>query len=161
MIPKQWGTSDMCTAEQEEDILDVCDRKDAIVLGWVSLRQQANQSTELSQALQIHTHPQHPCFLSSMDLHTHCRCAKRRCRPCSLLTRLCSYQTMLPEASAQGNTLSMLGTDFAFVSRHCRGSARRSQGWHLSTNRPSRHCSHRAVWRSATLSSSYGHANLY
>lgn len=54
VIPKQEGTSDSCTALNEEDMFDVMDNNDLITLGW------------------IHTHPSQTAFLSSVDLHTHC-----------------------------------------------------------------------------------------
>ncbi|CEG69697.1 Putative Ubiquitin thiolesterase [Rhizopus microsporus] len=65
IIPKQIGTSDTCTTENEEELFDVQDKYDLLTFGW------------------IHTHPTQSCFLSSVDLHTHC-----------------SYQLMLPEAIA-------------------------------------------------------------
>ncbi|CEP14054.1 hypothetical protein [Parasitella parasitica] len=65
IIPKQTGTSDTCTTENEEDLFDIQDKHDLLTFGW------------------IHTHPTQSCFLSSVDLHTHC-----------------SYQLMLPEAIA-------------------------------------------------------------
>lgn len=36
MIPKQTGTSDTCSAEHEEDILEVAGNTNTIVMGWVS-----------------------------------------------------------------------------------------------------------------------------
>ncbi|KAI8972275.1 hypothetical protein BDB01DRAFT_474916 [Pilobolus umbonatus] len=65
IIPKQIGTTDTCTTENEEELFDVQDKHDLLTFGW------------------IHTHPTQSCFLSSVDLHTHC-----------------SYQLMLPEAIA-------------------------------------------------------------
>lgn len=65
LIPKQTSTSDTCTTSHEEEIFNYQDTNDLISLGW------------------IHTHPTQTCFLSSVDLHTHC-----------------SYQLMLPEAIA-------------------------------------------------------------
>ncbi|OLY77787.1 STAM-binding protein [Smittium mucronatum] len=65
IIPQQTATSDTCTTEKEEEILMLTSEHDLIVLGW------------------IHTHPSQSCFMSSIDLHTHC-----------------SYQLMLPEAIA-------------------------------------------------------------
>ncbi|KAI9468078.1 MAG: hypothetical protein EXX96DRAFT_591839 [Benjaminiella poitrasii] len=65
IIPKQTGTSDTCTTENEEELFDIQDKYDLLTFGW------------------IHTHPTQSCFLSSVDLHTHC-----------------SYQLMLPEAIA-------------------------------------------------------------
>ncbi|KAI9308460.1 hypothetical protein BJ944DRAFT_260165 [Cunninghamella echinulata] len=65
IIPKQTGTSDTCTTENEEELFEYQDANDLLTFGW------------------IHTHPSQSCFLSSVDLHTHC-----------------SYQLMLPEAVA-------------------------------------------------------------
>ncbi|KAI8582491.1 hypothetical protein K450DRAFT_227425 [Umbelopsis ramanniana AG] len=65
LIPKQTSTSDTCTTENEEEVFEYQDRHDLLTLGW------------------IHTHPTQSCFMSSVDLHTHC-----------------SYQLMLPEAIA-------------------------------------------------------------
>eukprot|EP00127_Corallochytrium_limacisporum_P007101 Clim_evm20s242 gene=Clim_evmTU20s242 len=64
-IPKQTGTSDSVETEREEDVLEYQLKHDLITMGW------------------IHTHPTQTCFMSSVDLHTHC-----------------SYQLMLPEAVA-------------------------------------------------------------
>ncbi|KAK9823292.1 hypothetical protein WJX72_001654 [[Myrmecia] bisecta] len=65
IIPKQEGTSDTVQALNEEEIFDVQDKRSLYPLGW------------------IHTHPTQTCFLSSIDIHTHC-----------------GYQTMLDEAVA-------------------------------------------------------------
>ncbi|KAI9349860.1 hypothetical protein DFJ73DRAFT_625413, partial [Zopfochytrium polystomum] len=65
MVPKQHGTSDTCTTEDEEGLFAALEERGVIAMGWV------------------HTHPTQTCFLSSVDLHTHC-----------------SYQLMLPEAIA-------------------------------------------------------------
>eukprot|EP00947_MAST-08B_sp_MAST-8B-sp1_P005935 g5935.t1 len=54
IIPKQQATSDTVAMTHEEDLFMVCMDKDLIILGW------------------IHTHPSQSCFLSSVDLHTHC-----------------------------------------------------------------------------------------
>ncbi|KFM70990.1 STAM-binding protein-like A, partial [Stegodyphus mimosarum] len=54
LVPKQSGTSDSCTTDNEEDIFMYLDKHDLITLGW------------------IHTHPSQTAFLSSVDLHTHC-----------------------------------------------------------------------------------------
>ncbi|KAK7069038.1 AMSH-like protease [Halocaridina rubra] len=54
LVPKQCGTSDSCTTQQEEELFDYQDRFDLITIGW------------------IHTHPTQTAFLSSVDLHTHC-----------------------------------------------------------------------------------------
>ncbi|EEB13115.1 predicted protein [Pediculus humanus corporis] len=54
LIPKQVGTSDSCTTENEEEIFEYLDEHNLITLGW------------------IHTHPSQTAFLSSVDLHTHC-----------------------------------------------------------------------------------------
>ncbi|XP_068207999.1 STAM-binding protein-like isoform X2 [Palaemon carinicauda] len=54
LVPKQCGTSDSCTTQQEEELFDYQDKFDLITIGW------------------IHTHPTQTAFLSSVDLHTHC-----------------------------------------------------------------------------------------
>ncbi|KAJ3770207.1 hypothetical protein FB446DRAFT_745078 [Lentinula raphanica] len=53
LIPKQHSTSDTCTMDEEESILQVTEERGLITLGW------------------IHTHPSQSCFMSSVDLHTH------------------------------------------------------------------------------------------
>jgi len=63
IIPKQEGTSDTVSTTHEEELYFHCEAKGLIMLGW------------------IHTHPSQDCFMSSVDIHTHC-----------------AYQTMLPEA---------------------------------------------------------------
>eukprot|EP01137_Pigoraptor_chileana_P017640 Opistho-2@76016 len=65
VIPCQEGTADSCSTTDEEGLFALQDAKDLITLGW------------------IHTHPSQSCFMSSVDLHTHC-----------------SYQLMLSEAIA-------------------------------------------------------------
>lgn len=65
IVPKQTATSNSVTATNEEEIFDEQDSRQLFSLGW------------------IHTHPRQACFLSSIDLHTHC-----------------AYQTMLEEAVA-------------------------------------------------------------
>jgi STAM-binding protein len=65
LIPKQLSTSDTCATTHEEEIFAYQDKYKLLTLGW------------------IHTHPTQSCFLSSVDLHTHC-----------------SYQGMLDEAIA-------------------------------------------------------------
>lgn len=54
IIPKQEGTTDTVQALGEEEIFDVQDSRGLYPLGW------------------IHTHPTQSCFLSSIDVHTHC-----------------------------------------------------------------------------------------
>eukprot|EP00899_Mesostigma_viride_P018889 jgi/Mesvir1/27000/Mv25919-RA.2 len=54
IIPKQESTSDSCTTVNEEEIFRAQDERDLFSLGW------------------IHTHPTQTCFMSSIDLHTHC-----------------------------------------------------------------------------------------
>jgi proteasome lid subunit RPN8/RPN11 len=58
------GTSDTVSMTHEEELFEYChgEGRSLIVLGW------------------IHTHPRHTCFMSSVDMHTHC-----------------GFQTMLPE----------------------------------------------------------------
>lgn len=65
VIPEQEATSDTCGTTDEEGLFMYCDSEELMVLGW------------------IHTHPTQTCFMSSVDLHTHC-----------------SYQLMLPESIA-------------------------------------------------------------
>ena len=65
IIPKQQGSTDMVQALNEEEIFDIQFKQELYPLGW------------------IHTHPSQTCFLSSVDVHTHC-----------------GYQTMLDEAVA-------------------------------------------------------------
>ncbi|KAL4458118.1 hypothetical protein ABPG75_012983 [Micractinium tetrahymenae] len=65
IVPKQKGTSDTVEMLNEEEIFDVQDSQGLYPLGW------------------IHTHPSQTCFLSSVDIHTHC-----------------GFQTMLDEAVA-------------------------------------------------------------
>ncbi|ETK89400.1 hypothetical protein, variant 6 [Phytophthora nicotianae P10297] len=54
IIPKQEGSSDMCTMTNEEELYDFCFSNELLTLGW------------------IHTHPKQDCFLSSVDVHTQC-----------------------------------------------------------------------------------------
>ncbi|OWR41029.1 amsh [Danaus plexippus plexippus] len=54
VVPKQTGTSDSCSTNNEEDIFEYQDKHNLITLGW------------------IHTHPTQTAFLSSVDLHTQC-----------------------------------------------------------------------------------------
>jgi STAM-binding protein len=65
LIPKQRSTSDTCAMEEEELVLQFTEERALITLGW------------------IHTHPTQSCFMSSVDLHTHC-----------------GFQRMLPESFA-------------------------------------------------------------
>ena len=65
VVPKQEGTQNSCNTLNEEEIFEVQDKHELFSLGW------------------IHTHPTQTCFMSSIDVHTHC-----------------AYQTMLPEAIA-------------------------------------------------------------
>ena len=65
MIPRQTGEADSCEMHREDELLEACLAHNVLILGW------------------IHTHPSQTCFLSSLDMHTHC-----------------SYQCMLPEAVA-------------------------------------------------------------
>ncbi|KAI8878288.1 hypothetical protein K501DRAFT_326096 [Backusella circina FSU 941] len=70
IIPKQTGTTDTCTTENEEELFDIQDKK-------------KKKKKKRIQCFLSSTHPTQTCFLSSVDLHTHC-----------------SYQLMLPEAIA-------------------------------------------------------------
>ena len=65
LIPSQTGSSDQCSTDDEDAIWTYCESNGVCTLGW------------------IHTHPSQTCFLSSVDLHTHC-----------------GYQSMLAEAVA-------------------------------------------------------------
>ena len=65
IIPSQTGTSDTCTTTDEDEIWEYCSSHGVATFGW------------------IHTHPSQTCFMSSVDLHTHC-----------------GYQSMLDEAIA-------------------------------------------------------------
>jgi len=53
LIPKQHSTSDTCTMDEEELVMQFTEERSLITLGW------------------IHTHPTQSCFMSSVDLHTH------------------------------------------------------------------------------------------
>jgi STAM-binding protein len=92
IIPKQTGTPDTCTTENEEDLFDIQDKHDLLTFGWIHVSfifikdtQQSKRffNIYLSFFFCNQTHPTQSCFLSSVDLHTHC-----------------SYQLMLPEAIA-------------------------------------------------------------
>eukprot|EP01135_Chromosphaera_perkinsii_P008915 Nk52_evm25s1524 gene=Nk52_evmTU25s1524 len=56
IFPEQTATSDSCTTTEkgEDSLFDFQEKNDLITLGW------------------IHTHPSQTCFMSSLDLHTHC-----------------------------------------------------------------------------------------
>lgn len=54
LVPKQSGTADSCSTENEEEVLEYQDQKGLDTVGW------------------IHTHPTQTAFMSSVDLHTHC-----------------------------------------------------------------------------------------
>jgi STAM-binding protein len=54
VIPDQKSTSDTCETVDEMAFFDYCQKEDLLCLGW------------------IHTHPTQTCFMSSVDLHTHC-----------------------------------------------------------------------------------------
>ena len=38
LIPKQTGTADSCTTENEEDLFDYQDKYDLVTLGWIHVR---------------------------------------------------------------------------------------------------------------------------
>jgi len=65
IVPKQEGTTDTVVTKNEEELFEYQMANDLLTLGW------------------IHTHPTQDCFMSSVDLHTHC-----------------TYQLLLPEAIA-------------------------------------------------------------
>lgn len=50
----QTGSANNCETTNEDEIYDFCATHELVTLGW------------------IHTHPSQTCFLSSVDLHTHC-----------------------------------------------------------------------------------------
>lgn len=54
VIPDQKSTSDTCETTNDAAFFDYCEKEDLLQLGW------------------IHTHPTQSCFMSSVDLHTHC-----------------------------------------------------------------------------------------
>ncbi|KAF9261237.1 hypothetical protein L218DRAFT_870488 [Marasmius fiardii PR-910] len=63
LIPKQHSTSDTCTLDEVHLITEFEQKQDLIRLGWIL------------------THPTQSCFMTSMDLHSHC-----------------AFQLMFPEA---------------------------------------------------------------
>ncbi|KAG1836923.1 hypothetical protein C8R48DRAFT_793093 [Suillus tomentosus] len=73
LIPRQHSTSDTCTMDEEELVLQFTEEPSLITLGWLCF-------LRLSC---IHTHPSQSCFMSSVDLHTHS-----------------GFQRMLPESFA-------------------------------------------------------------
>ncbi|KUJ21484.1 putative endosome-associated ubiquitin isopeptidase [Mollisia scopiformis] len=54
VIPDQKSTSDTCETTDDAAFFGYCEKEDLLQLGW------------------IHTHPTQSCFMSSVDLHTHC-----------------------------------------------------------------------------------------
>lgn len=54
VIPDQKSTSDTCETTNDAAFFAYCEKEDLLQLGW------------------IHTHPTQSCFMSSVDLHTHC-----------------------------------------------------------------------------------------
>lgn len=89
LVPKQHSTSDTCTMDEEELVLEFTEKRSLITLGWVSnclsilfvvIRTAAYNCALVPQ---IHTHPTQSCFMSSVDLHTHS-----------------AFQCMLPESFA-------------------------------------------------------------
>ena len=104
LIPKQHSTSDTCTMDEEELVMQFTEERHLITLGWVSdvtYRTSISVKLILSAPFQIHTHPTQSCtfivlfvyalwliflrpgFMSSVDLHTHS-----------------GFQQMLPESFA-------------------------------------------------------------
>jgi len=65
IVPKQTGGPDTCAMTNEDELFNYCMDASLLTMGW------------------IHTHPRQECFLSSVDLHTHC-----------------GFQSLLPEAIA-------------------------------------------------------------
>jgi STAM-binding protein len=87
LIPKQHSTSDTCTMDEEELVLQFTEERSLITLGWVShslfYLYGKKSCIDLVVSPQIHTHPSQSCFMSSVDLHTHS-----------------GFQRMLPESFA-------------------------------------------------------------
>ncbi|KAE8445549.1 hypothetical protein EG329_013313 [Mollisiaceae sp. DMI_Dod_QoI] len=54
VVPDQKSTSDTCETTNDAAFFEYCEKEDLLQLGW------------------IHTHPTQSCFMSSVDLHTHC-----------------------------------------------------------------------------------------
>jgi STAM-binding protein len=54
LVPRQTATSDTCSTEDEEGLFAELEGRNLMAVGW------------------IHTHPTQTCFMSSVDLHTHC-----------------------------------------------------------------------------------------
>ncbi|KAI9918798.1 hypothetical protein PsorP6_011712 [Peronosclerospora sorghi] len=74
IIPKQEGSSDMCTMTNEEDLYDFCFSNELLTLDWI-------HNFTFSALICSKTNPKQNCFLSSVDLHTQC-----------------GFQSILPEA---------------------------------------------------------------
>ena len=84
LIPKQHSTSDTCTMDEEELVMNFTEERSLITLGWVRILFSCwAWRAILFFFSQIHTHPTQSCFMSSVDLHTHS-----------------GFQRMLPESFA-------------------------------------------------------------
>jgi STAM-binding protein len=83
LIPKQHSTSDTCTMDEEELVLQFTEERNLITLGWVCCVFFFEGVQINHKRLEIHTHPSQSCFMSSVDLHTHS-----------------GFQRMLPESFA-------------------------------------------------------------
>ncbi|THH09005.1 hypothetical protein EW145_g2316 [Phellinidium pouzarii] len=73
LIPKQHSTSDTCTMDEEELVLEFTESRSLITLGWAN----SYPSDSVMYVLSL------GCFMSSVDLHTHS-----------------GFQRMLPESFA-------------------------------------------------------------
>ncbi|KAK1939330.1 putative ubiquitin thioesterase [Phytophthora citrophthora] len=80
IIPKQEGSSDMCTMTNEEELYDFCFSNELLTLGWIHVSLLLYEVTAIAWLI---THPKQDCFLSSVDVHTQC-----------------GFQSILPEAVA-------------------------------------------------------------
>ncbi|ETI49519.1 hypothetical protein, variant 3 [Phytophthora nicotianae CJ01A1] len=90
IIPKQEGSSDMCTMTNEEELYDFCFSNELLTLGWIHVRllvhnRRLNSCTLILTLVLdcMQTHPKQDCFLSSVDVHTQC-----------------GFQSILPEVHA-------------------------------------------------------------
>jgi STAM-binding protein len=65
LIPKQHSTSDTCTMDEEELVLQFTENRNLITLGWVSFLL-LSPCLSLISLLKIHTHPSQSCMLSCL-----------------------------------------------------------------------------------------------
>ena len=80
LLPQQTGTSDSCSTTHEEEIMVFQEEHGVDAFGWIHVRFFVSI---IMLTYRRQTHPSQRCFMSSVDLHTHC-----------------FYQLMLPEAIA-------------------------------------------------------------